>query len=258
LDMRTFVFAALALAAVAAVASATASIVPEFCPCSFHGEFHTRVLNQDRQVIATSRDHIYFDNEQYWRWDSDFSGVPGVIEAHQWIITWRPDMGCTFHDYGDKCLKNDDRPEPPPAPYEWLLRNTNGISWFRLTGTWEDMPVYIYHATFTINNRFSANVTTDVYVLQDDLSLVLVNGTVKSSKLLLDLTYHMDTVAYEHNVQIQPNFFIPSAICANGTIFSAPPEPSEDFKNSCYESAGSVALASWVALLLLLVAVMLV
>lgn len=254
--MRAFFVVALTIAAFGAIAAATEAELPEFVACSFHGEFHTRVLNEQREVVSTSKDHLYFDGGQYWRWDSDFSGVEGVMEPHQWIIIWRPDLEATYHDYGTICKKNDDRAQPPPPPYQWLLRNTNGISWFRIPGTWEGMDVYIYHSTFTVN-KYSALVTSDFYFLKEDDSLVLVNGTVKSESLFLDLTYHMDAISYEHNVPFPTTTFLPAAHCSPEPL-SAPAEPSADFKKKCYASAATPVVASWFALLLLVVASLLV
>lgn len=249
--MRAFIAAAVAIAL---FGTFVAGDLPEFVPCSFHAEFHTRILNEDKEVIAKSIDHVYYDNENYWRWDSDFTGVEPLVEPHQWTIIWRPDMGHSYHDYGSYCLMDDGRQEGPPPPYDWLERNTNGIAWFRMIGKWEGLPVFIQHSKFTVN-KFRAEATVDAYMLQEDSSLVLINGTAKND--LVDLTFHMDTVAYEHNVQIDPRLFIPAAHCANGTgPFTVPPDPTADFRRKCYEGAGSYAVMSWVALLLLLVSML--
>jgi len=89
------------------------------------------------------------------------------------------------------------------------------------------MPVYYYHTTFFVKN-YDTTVTADVFILQEDNSLVFINGTAKSDKYMLDLTYNMDAISYEHNVPMRSSLFIPSAHCSNTTI-AAPADPSAEY-----------------------------
>jgi len=120
------------------------------------------------------------------------------------------------------------------------------------------MPVYYYHTTFFVKN-YDTTVTADVFILQEDNSLVFINGTAKSDKYMLDLTYNMDAISYEHNIPIKPTLYIPSAHCSNTTV-KAPDDPSADFKKQCYQSGHSSAAShiviSWFAVLLLALAML--
>lgn len=242
--MRAFTLIAVALFAAVALGE---DDLPEFVPCSFHAEFHTRVLNPDREVVATSVDNVWYDHDDLWRWDSNFSGFAGILEGHEWAIIWRPDMATSYHDYGDRCLLNDGAKTIAPFPYDWLLMHTDGMTWFRMKGTWEDMPVYYYTTKFYIKN-YDTTVTTNVYLLEEDDALVFINGTAHSDKYLFDLTYTMDTISYEDRVALDPKLFIPSARCTNGSVISIPPEASDSFKKQCYESKPSGSAASHVVL----------
>jgi len=230
--------------------------LPEFIPCSFHAEFHTRVMNTDREIIATSVDQFYYDHDDLWRWDSDFNGIPPLIDPQQWVIIWRPDLTTAFHDFGDKCILNYAGKPMTPLPYDWFVAHTSGVNWFKLTGTWEDMPVFIYHTTFYVE-RFKVTFTADIFILQEDDSLVLINGTAKGNGL--DVTYTMDAVVYEHRTHLSPNLFIPSARCSYGQVIPAPSEPSDEFQKQCYvKDAASRVSAFGAALLMVLLAVMLI
>jgi len=255
--MRAFTLIALALFAAVALGEEG---LPEFVPCSFHAEFHTRVLNPDHDVVATSIDNVYYDHDDLWRWDSNFSGFAGILEGHEWSIIWRPKLFASYHDYGDKCLTNDGGKTIAPFPYEWLLMHTNGMNWYRMSGTWEGMPVYYYHTQFYIKN-YDTNVTTDVFLLQDGDTLLFINGTAKSVKYMFDLTYAMDAISYEHNVPLDPKLFVPSARCAKGSVINVPDDASDSFKEECYNmkpsgSAASHAVLSAAAVLLLALAVL--
>jgi len=225
--------------------------LPEFVPCAFHAQFLTRVLNPDREVVATSRDDVYYDHDDLWRWDSSFSGVIGVIDPQDWTIIWRPDLKTCYHDLGDKCVLNDGGgSKMTPLPYDWFLRGTKGVSWFKLSGVYEGMPVDIYHATAYVT-KYGITVTINVHILTQDQALVLVNGTAKNDQV--DLTYTMDTVIYEQKSGTAANLFIPSARCTNGTVISAPKAASDSFVKQCYRTASaSHATVCWVALLLAL------
>jgi len=253
--MRTLLFVAIGLLCVFV---ADAAVLPEFVPCSFHVMFQSRVLNPSREVIATSTDHVYFDGEQYWRWDSDFTGVPPILDAQYWSIIWRPDLDTSFHDLGDKCILNDGDQHMAPPPYDWFLRATSNVKWIKEpSATWEGMPVDIYSTKFIIN-RAEALCSVNVFILQEDQTLMFLNGTGHTDSGV-DVTFHMDAVEYEHGVALNRALFIPSARCTNGTIISAPAEPSEKFKKSCYvvPDAGSRAGAFWTTILVLLFAVLL-
>jgi len=250
--MRTFVCVVFALASFFAAVSEAASL-PEFIPCSFHVEMRTRVMNPDREIVATSVDHVYYDHDNLWRWDSDFSGVAPVLDPQQWIIIWRPDMGVCYHDYGDRCLLNNGASTMTPLPYDWIQRGTGGLDWFLLQGEWEGMPVDIWHSTFVVL-KYDVTFEANVYVLKEDKSVVLVKGSGYNSKL--NLTYTMDAVTFEHNVPLDPTVFIPSARCTNGTVIKTPDGASADFKKTCYAGAAAFGPALWATLLLLLVAML--
>jgi len=246
--------AALSLALLATLVAAE---IPDFFPCSFHGEFHTRVMNKKREVVATSIDQVYHDNGDYWRWDSNFKNDFGLIPSHDWIIIWRPDVHMAYHDLGAECILNDGDASMTPLPYDWFLLNTNGISWFALPGTWEGMPVYIYHSKYFAKD-YAATCVTDIYVLKDDESWVLINGTLQTDDGLIDLTFSMDVISFEHNTPLKTSLFIPSPHCPNATLAKkAPADPSSDFKKSCYKSrtsAGSSVVSSLATVLLFLLA----
>jgi len=252
-------FVAVALALLCSFATAQEDL-PEFVPCSLNVLFHSTVLNRQGEVVASSVDRVIRDNEHdIWRWDSDFTGLPGVLDPQKWIIVWRPDLNASYLDLGEKCVKGDGgHLNMLPLPYDWLLEKTYGITWFRNIGNYEGLPCYIYHAKFFVVD-VETTMTTDIYVLQNDGSLLLINGTAQSDKFGLDLIYAMEVQYYDQHQEVRPTYFIPAAHCTDGVPVPAPPASSDAFVKSCYgedSSMGVRAVASWVAVVLLLVSVL--
>jgi len=258
--MRAF-FALVCVAALFAFASADDDTLPDFVPCSFTVVFNSEIMNPDNEVVATSKDRIMRDNDlDLWRWDSDFTGLLGVLEPQKWTVIWRPDIGengTSYHDYGEKCLKNNGRPQMAPRMYQWLYEKTYGMNWFRNIGTFDGLPCFIYHSKFVVK-QYQTTMTADIHVLQKNGALLHINGTATSDKYGLDLHYTMDVEFFEQHEEVRPTYFIPSAHCTDNTPISAPAAPSEDFEKSCYGLADSSlavrTIVSWAAVLLALVA----
>jgi len=252
--MRAIVLA-VALAALCSFVASQEDL-PEFFPCSFSVSFNSEITNLQGEIVATSIDRLIRDGEQdLWRWESDFTGLPGVLDPQQWIVIWRPDMNVSYHDLGEKCIKNNGRKTMAPLPYDWVLEKTGGMTWFRNVGTWEGAPCYIYHTTFVVK-EYQTTMTADVHILKSG-ALVLVNGTAKSDKYGLDLKYSMDVQYYDHNQEFLPTYFIPAGHCTNGTPIPAPSPSSAEFQKQCYGNFGAHAVASWAMVVLLLVAALL-
>lgn len=153
--------------------------LPEFIPCSFDLRLVSEIKNLQGEVVASSVDRVMRDGDlDVWRWDSDFTGLNGTLDEQQWIVIWRPDLGNAYHDFGEKCVKNDGRPSMTPRPYQWLLEKTTSkaVSWFRNLGSYEGVPAYIYHTTFEVK-EYKTVMTVNVcfFVLSLSLSLSLFN-----------------------------------------------------------------------------------
>jgi len=251
------VFVAIAALCSCAVFAAQCAF-PEFIPCSFSMLLSSKIYNTQKELVATSTDKVIRDNSaDAWRWESDFSGITGVLDPQKWIIIWRPDLGVSYHDLGEKCLKNNGRPKMCPRPYDWICEKTDGLTWFRQKSTWEGLNAFNWYAHFYVNEYGvpKTEMTANVHVLEDG-TVVLINGTAKNT--LVDLTYVMEVQYYEHNQEFRPTYFIPSAHCTNGSAIGALPESTEAFQKQCYGSEGSLAsrvVLSWAVILMLLVAV---
>jgi len=239
--------------------------LPDFVPCSFSVSFKSNIFGPEGDVLASSTDRFIRDNENdLWRWDSDFTGMAPLVDPQQFIIIWRSDLNTSYHDYGDKCLKNDGHAEMAPLPYDWLLSKTYGMSWFRHVNTWEGLPSYTYHATFHIVS-YNGTMDVEIHTLQSNGALVFINGTAKSEEHGIDVSYAMQVESFEQHQEVLPIYFIPSAHCNDGVPVPAPPAPTPSFEKECYgwrdsaSSAGFRTVASWsmVLVLLLVVAVLL-
>jgi len=251
-------FVGIAVAFLCAFAMADDDL-PEFIPCSFSFQLKTVVKNLDGETVATSTDRVIRDNGDMWRWDNDFTGIPGIMDEQKWIIIWRPDLNATFHDYGEKCKKNDGCGGGMcPLPYDWIIQKTGPVNWFRNIGTWEGLPSYIYHSMFYVK-EFGTTMTVNVHILQKNEALVLINGTIKSDSGM-DLVYDMGVEYYDHKQEFRSAYFIPSAHCSEDPI-PAPAAPSAEFEKACYgaesEGANANAVASLALVLLLLIVAML-
>jgi len=254
--MRT-VFAVVGLALLCCFAVAEDSPdTPDFVPCSFTVQFYTEVTNTDGEVVASSRDRFIRDGDNdLWRWDSDFTSNLPIIESQKWIVIWRPDLNVSYHDYGDKCVKNNGRSTMAPRVYQWLWEKTNGINWFTNVGTYDGLPCYIYYSHFVVK-QYKTTMTCEIYTLKSNGALLLINGTAKSDSL--DLRYNMDVEFFEQHEEVLPTYFMPAAHCSE-TPIAAPPAPTAEFDKTCYgivggSSMGVRAVVSWVAVLLAIVA----
>jgi len=249
------IFVGLALLCCFAAAADDTPDTPDFVPCSFTVLFNSEVYNTEGTLVASSKDRIIRDGDlDFWRWDSDFTGVPGIIDAQKWIVIWRPDLNASYHDYGNKCVKNNGRKEMAPRLYQWLYEKTNGINWFTNIGTYDGLPCNIYYSHFYVN-QYKTTMTVEIYTLQSNGALLLINGTAKNDKI--DLRFDMDVEFFEQHEEVLPIYFMPAAQCSD-TPIPAAPAPSDDFDKKCYHfggnSMGARSVVSWVAVLLALVA----
>jgi len=264
--MRSLFVVVLALLCVISLAE-----FPDFVPCSFDLHLTTEVKNKDGDILMTSIDRIMRDsNIDLWRWDSDFSGneVFGV-NASKWIIIWRPDMETSYHDYGSECVLNDGRDKMVPPPFDWLLENVEGgdILWFWHSDTYEGVKCHKYEAKFVVKDPYGGDfgglgpieLQLFFYIVKDTGAIVKVEGSLKTVRVsdIHDITINMNVDFFESNIELRPAYFIPSPHCTGGQPISAPPKTSEEFANTCYgaesSSAGSRAIASLAAVLLLLI-----
>jgi len=216
-----------------------APYLPDFVPCSFSVRFKTYVYGPEGDVVANSTDRFMRDNQNdLWRWDSDFSGFIPFLDPQQTIIIWRPDLSTSYHDYGDRCIKNDGMPTMFPLPFDYLYQKTSGMDWFQFTDTWEGLPSYVYRSTFLVP-KFNITVVADIITLQSNGALVIIKGTAKSVEYGLDLTYAMEVEYFEQHQEILPLYFIPSPHCNNGNPIPSPPPSTQTFDKECYGLAGS-------------------
>jgi len=222
-------------------------------PCSFRMTTRVTVSNTDGELLATSINEIIRDNGDFWAWKSDFEGnefVRSIIPDHQWSLIWRSDLGKSFrHDIPtQKCYVSTD----VPTPYKWIESKTYGIVWFDERVEYEGKEAILYTAVGVGSyNNIDFESTASFYVLAEDRTLVHINGTLSASHKQIEVVFRTDSLYFEHNKPIDPKTFVIQPPCPE---YSAPSDPSDNFKKKCYNSSGASQFVSIFALLLAVLA----
>jgi len=222
-------------------------------PCSFRMTSHMSITTKDGEELATSINELARDNGDYWVWKSKFSGdefIRSIVPDHEWSIIWRPDNGTSFrHDINLRtCFASHDL----PTPYKWVESKTYGIVWFDEPAQYDGQDATLYSAV-TLGNYsgYEFEAEAHFYVLNEDGTLVHVNGTVSANHGEIDLDFRTISISFEHNKPVDPRSFVVSAPCE---LHGVPESPSATFKEKCYHTSGSsVVSVSW---LLLVVAIL--
>jgi len=209
--------------------AALALDVYDFMPCSFELMTFTRVLSGGAE-LTTSKDAIYRDHDNLWRWDSEFNGMPGLFEGHEWSVIWRPDDGASYHDFTleGKCLKNNGGKKMYPFPYDWMVSKTDGVTWSKQNCDYNGESAIQYTGK-TTSKAYGFTSVMNLFQLRKTGSFVFGNGTVESS--FIDLTFEIEVTKFTHNSPLPASVFVTSAPCPATTI---PADPSREFQQVCY------------------------
>jgi len=202
--------------------------VYDIMPCAFELMTYTRVLSGG-SLLTTSKDAIYRDHDNLWRWDSEFDGLPGFFDGHEWSVIWRPDEETSYHHFTleGKCVKNSGR-NMYPFPYEWIESKTDGVSWSQEDCTYDDEPAIMYSAK-TTSKQYKFTGIMNLFQIKKTGDFVFGNGTVAGS--LIDVTFEIEITKFTHNSPLPSSIFVTSAPCPATTI---PADPSREFKQICY------------------------
>jgi len=223
---------ALLLLATAAFAAGPMDILP----CAFEATTLTRVYSGGSE-LTTSIDGIYRDHDDLWRWDSEFNGMPGLFDRHEWSVIWRPDDDVSYHEYllEKKCLVNNGGSEMYPFPYEWVESKTDGINWTVTDVTIDGKDGYKYTGV-TKSKAHSFTATANLYILKNG-QWIAGNGTLESN--LIDVSFSVSVTKFKAHAQIPAGIFVPSSALCPAT--TAPVDPSRDFAQYCYRGDNSAS-----------------
>jgi len=244
--------------------TALAFDIYDIMPCAFELMTYTRVLSGGA-VLTTSKDAIYHDHNELWRWDSEFEGMPGFFEGHEWSVIWRDDDGVSYHDnlLEGTCQKWSMK-NTPKNPYEWVMSKTDGVTWSKEDCDYDGEPATKYVAK-TTSKQYKFTAVMNLYQIKKTGVFASGNGTVEGS--LVDVTFEIEVNKYSHNSPLPGSLFMTSAPCP---LTVEPEGPSRDFQQYCYarsnpsESSSSAVvikpsflffLATLLAALLIFVAV---
>jgi len=199
----------------------------EKIPCAFELMTLTRFYS-DGTELTSSIDAVYHDHDNLWRWDSEFKGIPGLFESHEWSVIWRPDDGVSYHRFtlDGKCLKNNGGKNMYPYPYDWVMSKLDNATWTESKVNYEGQKAILYQAVGTKAKKFKAVV--NLYVLESG-EIAAGNGTIEGS--LIDLTFTITISKFSSHSAIPGATFVPEAPCPATTI---PMDPTYDFKQYCY------------------------
>jgi len=228
----------------------------EFLPCSFQVGAKTHILSGGVEV-ANSEDIVYHDHDNLWRWDGQFSGLPGLFDAHEWSIIWRPDNGISYHLQTDTgvCKENNGGSKMYPYPYDWIASKTDGVVWTQQDVTYENSAATMYVARAK-STRYKFTLEASLFVLKSG-ELVYGNGTLQSS--LIDVEFTMDINQYIFRKHIPAQYFMTARPCP---VTTRPAEPSKEFTNYCYvanpSSAGFAVKPNFLAVVAALLAAFLI
>jgi len=241
------------------LAATAMAITPnDILPCAFEVMTYTTFYSGG-SVLTTSTDALYHDHDNLWRWDSEFDGIPGIIDAHEWSVIWRPDDGASYHNNGKVCLKNNNSTKMYPYPFDWIASKLDNLVWSEKEVKYGDEDAKMYTGV-GISSRFKVTATLNLFFLRKSNMFVFGNGTVEGS--LIDLELEMAVNKYNPNAAIPGAMFMPAVPACPATTM--PADPSPDFQRYCYRKESSGAsivpnglffLATLLAALLIFVAV---
>jgi len=201
----------------------------EIFPCSFSSMTYTSVTSGGTE-LTSSIDALYHDHDNLWRWDSEFKGMPGFFDGHEWSVIWRPDDGASYHDFTleGKCYKNNGGSRMYPYPYEWVLSKTDGFTWTSKDTTYNGQSVTQYTGV-TSSRTYKFQATVNLFLAKKDGALVFGNGTVESS--LIDVQFTISVSKFVTHTSLPGSTFVPSARCPPTTM---PADASKEFREYCY------------------------
>jgi len=209
----------------------------DFMPCAFELVTYTTFYSGG-SVLTTSLDAVYHDHDNLWRWDSEFDGIPGIMDAHEWSVIWRPDDGASYHNNGVTCLKNNNGTKMYPYPYDWVLSKLDSITWSVKDVKYNDQDAKVY-----MGNGYSSllkmTAKIDIFFLRKSGMLVYANGTVEN--ILVDLNFEMVINKYAPNAAVSGAVFMPAVpLCPATTM---PVDAAPDFQRYCYRRSSSSGAA---------------
>jgi len=205
----------------------------DFFPCSFQSTTLTHILSGGVEV-ATSEDALYHDHDNLWRWDSEFSGLPGLFEPHVWSIIWRPDNGASYHHLmlEGVCKKNNGGSKMYPYPYDWISSKTDGMTWTQEECVYNDETVWKFSGKGK-STQYKFTLESNLFMKKNG-ELVFSNGTVQSS--MIDVEFKTDINQFISHARLQPKLFQTAPPCPAVTL---PADPSREFVDVCYRSTTS-------------------
>lgn len=212
-----------------AAAAFAASVDPnDIMPCSFEAMTYTRVLSGGTEITSTI-DVLYHDHDGLWRWDSEFKGLPGFFDSHNWRIIWRPDDDASYHEMTLKgtCVRNEGTKKYPP-PYEWIRSKTDGVEWSKTDCQFNDQPAVMYTGS-TSSKKYKFKGSANLFFSKAGV-LLFGNGTVEGS--LIDITFEMEVTKFTAHTALPALTFVPSPPCP-ATV--QPDDPSREFQEFCYK-----------------------
>jgi hypothetical protein len=212
----------------------------DFLPCSFQVAAYTEIFSEGSS-LSHSIDSVWRDHDNLWRWDSDFSGIPGVRDGHKWSTIWRQDRGCSYHNYVDQGMCSARCGEKiTPLPYEWLVSKLGEIEWTESASTWKGEESLVYKGTVE-SAQFKMTGVVEFVILKESQTLVQISGSGTSSGAQIDITFVTDITQYKHHVPLEPNSFITQLPCAET---AAPRNASKQFESYCYTDVAPVVPSS--------------
>jgi len=225
------------------LATAAFAVGPDdFLPCAFEAMTITHVYSGGSE-LTTSIDALYRDHDNLWRWDSEFNGLPGLYDGHEWSVIWRPDDDVSYHEFilEKKCLVNNGGKKMYPFPYEWIESKTKGITWTRSTGKYEEKDVVIYSGVAE-GKQYKFTGTANFFFAKNG-QFLFANGTIENN--LIDVTFEISVTKFQAHTALNPAVFIPSAVTCPSTTM--PANATKDFQDYCYReptlsSEGAVSM----------------
>jgi len=205
----------------------------EALPCAFEADIVTHLYSGGSE-LTQSIDAMYHDHDNLWRWDSDFKGIPGLFDAHEWSIIWRPDDGVSYHLFPleGKCLKNNGASKMYPYPFDWLLSKTENVTWTKTDCKYQEEDAVKYSGT-GYSSEFKCQATINLYVLKSG-EFVHGDGSLEGS--MIDITFEMTVSKFVMHSPLVPAIFLPSSLSPLCPSTTLPAPASKDFEKFCYEN----------------------
>jgi len=218
------------LIAVLLLSAAAMALSPDdFVPCSFQAMTYTHIRS-DGVEIATSEDALYHDHDGLWRWDSEFSGLPGLFDSHVWSLIWRPDNDATYHHemLEGHCFMT----RLYPYPFDWVASKFDDFAWTQKDVYYNGEPATQINGK-GYSSKFKFSLESNFFFRKNG-ELVFSNGTIKSTTV--DVEFDVDISQFIYHTALSSKLFMTSPPCAATTL---PAPASKEFAQTCYVSPTS-------------------